>query len=101
MRNFNVKEMARDAVISFFQDPETREAFKESRETFAENLHQYRHLHHSHAPVACPYKHKISFTRNSLELGRVAGRNWARVASRLLVGSVSGVVIIRAQKASG
>lgn len=42
MRNFNVKEMARDAVISFFQDPETREAFKESRETFAENLHQYR-----------------------------------------------------------
>ena len=101
MRNFNVKEMARDAVISFFQDPETREAFKESRETFAENLHQYRHLHHIHAPVACPYKHKISFTRNSLELGRVAGRNWARVASRLLVGSVSGVVIIRAQKASG
>lgn len=42
MRNFNVKEMARDAVINFFQDPETREAFKESRETFAENLHQYR-----------------------------------------------------------
>lgn len=42
MRNFNVKEMARDAVIIFFQDPETREAFKESRETFAENLHQYR-----------------------------------------------------------
>jgi hypothetical protein len=40
-------------------------------------------------------------SRNSLELGRVAGRNWARVASRLLVGSVSGVVIIRAQKASG
>lgn len=42
MRNFNVEEMARDAVISFFQDPETREAFKESRETFVENLHQYR-----------------------------------------------------------
>eukprot|EP00435_Cladocopium_sp_Y103_P043057 s3006_g12.t1 len=42
MRNFNVKEMARDAVVNFFQDPETREAFKESRETFAENLHQYR-----------------------------------------------------------
>ena len=44
MKNFNVKEMARDAVVNFFQDPETRKAFAESRETFAENLHQYRNL---------------------------------------------------------
>lgn len=42
MKKFNVKEMARHAVVRFFEDPETKEAFHENRDAFLQNLHQYR-----------------------------------------------------------
>lgn len=44
MKKFNVKEMARHAVVRFFEDPETKEAFHENRDAFLQNLHQYRSL---------------------------------------------------------